>query len=106
HVNVKIANRFDKPPAKRDLLLGLAQRGRGWAFVTGINLSAGKRNLSPVIRKMCCALSEQHARLVAFYDRHQHRGRPDRPYRSEGGDYSGIGVLLIVLRDDMRIGKA
>src|SRR4029079_9754109 len=45
HVNVKIADRLDKAAAKCDLLLGLAQRGRGRAFVTGINLSTGKRNL-------------------------------------------------------------
>ena len=55
HVNVKIADRFDKAAAKRDLLLGLAQRGRGRAFVTGINLSAGERNLSRVVGKMCSA---------------------------------------------------
>jgi hypothetical protein len=55
---------------------------------------------------MCSALSEQHARLVAFYDRHQHRGWPDGPYRSDGDDYFGIGVVLLVPRDDVRIGEA
>jgi hypothetical protein len=34
-------DRFDKATAKRDLLLCLAQRGRGRAFVAGINLSPG-----------------------------------------------------------------
>jgi hypothetical protein len=35
------------------------------------------------------ALSEQHARLVAFNDRHQHSGQPDRPHRSHSATTAG-----------------
>src|SRR5262245_2187708 len=55
---------------------------------------------------MCSSLSEQYARLVAFDDGHQHRGWPDRPYRSEGDNYSRIGIVLIVSRDDIHVGEA
>jgi hypothetical protein len=66
--------------------------------------SAAAAGLSSwVIGKMCSSLSEQYARLVAFDDGHQHSGWPDRPHRSEGDDYGGIGVV-IVPRNDVRIG--
>ena len=58
-----------------------------------------------VVGEMRSALGEQHARLVAFDDRHQHRGQSDRPHRSNGGDHRGIGVVLVVPRDDVRIGE-
>jgi hypothetical protein len=53
---------------------------------------------------MRSALREQDARLVAFDDRHQHRGQSDRP-RSNGGDHLGISVLLVVPREHIWIGE-
>ena len=99
YVNVEIADRRDKAAGKCNLLLGLAQRSSGGALVTGIDLAARKRNLPGVVVEMGRALSEQHARLVAFNDWHQHSGQPDRPHRSHSGDHRGIGVLLVVPRD-------
>ena len=58
YVDVKIADGLDKAAAKRDLLLGLTQRGCRRAFVPDINLSAWELNLSRVVGKMCGALSE------------------------------------------------
>jgi hypothetical protein len=104
-VDVEIAYRLNKAAGKRDLLFGLAQRGCSWAFVSGIDLAAGKRNLPGMVSKMSRALSEQHAQLVAFDDRHQDRGRPDRPHCSDGADHHGIGIVLIMPRDDVRIGE-
>ena len=56
-LNVEIAERLDKAAVKRNLLFGLAQRGHSWAFVTGIDLAAGKRNLPGMVGMMCGALS-------------------------------------------------
>jgi hypothetical protein len=50
YVNVEIAERLDKAAGKRDLLLGLTQSGRSGAFVAGIDLAAGKRNLPGAVR--------------------------------------------------------
>ena len=105
HVDVEIAYRLNKATRKCDLLFGLAQRGRSWAFVSGIDLAAGKRNLPGMVSKMSRALSEEHAQLVAFDDRHQDCGRPDRPHCSDGADHRGIGIVLVVPRDNVRVGE-
>ena len=45
---------LNKAAGKRDLLFGL-QRGCSWAFVSGIDLAAGKRNLPGMVSEMSCA---------------------------------------------------
>src|SRR5262249_15943715 len=52
---------------------------------------------------MRSALGEQYARFVALNDRHQHRGQSDGPHPGNGGDHCGIGVLLVMPRDHIRI---
>ena len=55
--------------------------------------------------KMCSALNEQHGQLVAFNDRDHHSSQLDRAHRCDGGEYHGIGVVLVVWRDDVWLGE-
>jgi hypothetical protein len=58
-----------------------------------------------MVEKICSALSEQHGQLVAFDDRDHHSSQLDRAHRGDGGEYHGIGVVLVVRRDDVWIGE-
>jgi hypothetical protein len=42
---------------------------------------------------------------VAFNDRDHHSSQLDRAHRCDGGEYHGIGVVLVVRRDDVWIGE-
>jgi hypothetical protein len=43
--------------------------------------------------------------IVAFNDRDHHSSQLDRAHRCDGGEYRGIGVVLVVRRDDVWIGE-
>src|SRR5260221_4255154 len=51
-IEIEIAERLDQRRRQTDLLLGLAQRGTDRAYVMGIDLAAGKRDLAGVAREI------------------------------------------------------
>ena len=61
--------------------------------------------MTGVVAQMRSVSSEQYTRFVAVNDRYQHRGQSNGPHSSNGGDHCGVGVLLVVLGDHVRIGK-
>ena len=63
YVNVKIADRLNEATVKRDLLLGLTQRGRSRTRIDSLNLTARKRNLRRVVRKLGGALRTPRAMI-------------------------------------------
>ena len=86
-------------------LLGLAQRGRCGARINCFDLAAWKGNLSRVVCKMRSALREQYRWLRARNNRDEDSGRPDWPHGGDSRQNRRIGILIIVARDDVRIGE-
>ena len=65
---------FDLRGFEADLLVGLAQRGRGGVGVARFDAAAGKADLARVIGQVIGALRQQHRQLVAQHQRHEDRG--------------------------------
>jgi hypothetical protein len=94
-VYVKIADRFNEAAVERDLLLGLAQRGRCRGRVIDFHLATRKRYLARMVREMTGTPREKNRRLRARDDRHEHSCCPELSHSSDCRHHSRITVVII-----------
>ena len=99
-MNVKIDDRLDKAAAKRNLLFGLTQRGCGRTFVP-TSIFPPENEICPAWSARCAVRSVN--RTLSSSRSMIGTSTPDRPHCGDRGNHRGIGVELVVPRDDVRI---